>query len=294
MRAMTLGGTLVFQEKFNPAEAVRLLQAHDIEVTLGGPIVYEQMSLTSEFETAEFPHLKTAVTGGARVPVDLLQTWMKKGLPIRQLYGMSEIGGITTATMARDAFDHPDTCGRGGVFSEFKVVRDDGSECEPGEPGQILSRGPGVMLRYWNDPEQTDKTLVEGWVHSGDIGFKTDEGRLKFVDRSKDIIISGGINIAPAEIESVIAAIDGVDEVVVLAAKDEKYGEVPAAVVRCSDELSADEIVARCRKELADFKIPRFVIRRSDPLPRLAHGKLAKVDIRKEYSDIERRFPRVG
>lgn len=294
MRTMTLGGTLVFQERFNPAEAVRLLQDYDIEVTLGGPIIYEQMSLTSEFETAEFPHLKTAITGGARVPVELLQKWMKKGLPIRQLYGMSEIGGITTATMARDAFGHPDTCGRGGVFSEFKVVRDDGTECEAGEHGQILSRGPGVMLRYWNEEEQTAKTLVDGWVRSGDVGFKTEEGRLKFVERSKDIIISGGINIAPAEIESVIAGLDGVEEVVVLGAKDEKYGEVPAAIVRCSDALTTEQIVTECRKQLADFKIPRYVVRRSDPLPRLAHGKLAKVEIREEYSDLERRFERVG
>ncbi|GAA4474945.1 long-chain fatty acid--CoA ligase [Rhodococcus olei] len=295
MRAITFGGTLVFQQRFDPAEAVRLLEKHAVHVSLGGPMVYEQMAKTAEFETAVFPHLRTAITGGARVDIELLEKWMAKGLPIRQLYGMSEVGGITTATSAPDAFDHPDTCGRGGIFSEFKVIRPDGTECDPGEQGEIVSRGPGVMAGYWNAPEQTAATLRDGWVHGSDAGVVTEDGRLKFVDRVKDIIISGGINISPAEIESVIAAIAGVEEVVVLGARDEKYGEVPAAVVRLADgATTVDEVLEVCRRELADFKIPRFVIARDTPLPRLAHGKLNKVEIRDEYCDLADRFEPVA
>ncbi|MGC4934791.1 class I adenylate-forming enzyme family protein [Gordonia sp. DT30] len=293
MRTMTLGGTLFFQEKFDAADAVRLLQDNDIDISLGGPIIYEQMSQTPEFESAEFPRLRTAITGGARVPVDLLQKWMKKGLRIRQLYGMSEVGGITTATKAEDAFDHPDTCGRGGVFSEFRVVREDGTECDPMEQGEILSRGPGMMSHYWDDPTQTAKTLVDGWIRSGDVGFTTPDGRLKFIDRSKDLIISGGINISPAEIEGVIGRMDGVDEVVVLAAKDQKYGEVPAAVVKINDGTTVQDVLDECNKQLADFKIPRYIVERVDPLPRLAHGKISKIEVRQEYSDIHTQYTRV-
>ncbi|GAA2736674.1 class I adenylate-forming enzyme family protein [Actinocorallia aurantiaca] len=286
MRAVTLGGLLVFQPKFDPAEAVRLLQEYEIQISLGGPIIYEQMARTPDFEAAEFPHLKTAVTGGARVPVELLEKWMGKGLPIRQLYGMSEIGGIATATMAEDAFAHPDTCGSGGIFSEVKVIREDGTECERGEQGGIIARGPSVMLGYWNDPGRTAEVLKDGWIHGGDAGYFTEDGRLKFVDRVRDIIISGGINISPAEVESVIGAIDGVEEVVVIAAADEKYGEVPAAVLRLREGATAEDVLAVCREQLADFKVPRHVVVRAEPLPRLAHGKIDKVEVRREYAGL--------
>lgn len=287
MRTVTLGGTLVFQNKFDAADAVRLLQEYDVQVSLGGPIIYEQMARTPEFENAEFPSLKTAITGGARVPVELLEKWMKKGLPIRQLYGMSEMGGIATATSAADAFQHPGTCGYGGIFSEVKVVREDGTECAPGEQGSIIARGPAQMLGYWNNPDLTCEVKTEdGWISGGDAGLFTDDGRLKFVDRTKDLIISGGINISPAEIEMVIGAIDGVVEVTVLGVADDKYGEVPAAVARLNGGLTADDVLSVCREQLADFKVPRHIIVRREPLPRLAHGKIAKVEVRREYADL--------
>lgn len=286
MRTITLGGMLAFQTKFDPADAVELLQRYDIEVTLGGPIIYEQMARTPEFENAEFPSLRTAITGGARVPVELLEKWMKKGLPIRQLYGMSEMGGIATATSAADAFEHPDTCGFGGIFSEVKVIRADGTECAPGEQGSIVARGPAMMLNYWNDPERTSQVMTEdGWLSGGDAGYFTEDGRLKFVDRTRDLIIAGGINISPAEIEMVIGGIEGVEEVTVFGVADEKYGEVPAAVVRLAAGLTTEDVLAVCREQLADFKVPRHIVVRREPLPRLAHGKIAKVEVRHEYAD---------
>ncbi|MFZ0715650.1 class I adenylate-forming enzyme family protein [Mycobacterium sp.] len=284
MRTITMGGLLVFQSKFDPADALRLLQRYDIQVCLGGPFVYEQMSRVPDFETAQLPYLRTAITGGARVPVDLLHKWMDKGLRIRQLYGMSEIGGIATATSAADAYDHPDTCGYGGIFSEVKVVGEDGTECAPGEHGHIIARGPALMSGYWNAPERTAEVLRDGWIHGGDVGYWTEEGRLKFVDRSKDIIIAGGINISPAEIEMVIGAIPGVEEVVVVGVADPKYGEVPAAIVRAGDDLRAEDVLSLCREELADFKVPRHVLMIEQPLPRLPHGKIAKIEVRKQYS----------
>jgi fatty-acyl-CoA synthase len=284
LRVVIFGGLLVFQRKWDPAEAVRLLQKYEIQISLGGPFIYEQVARTPEFDSAEFPHLRTAITGGARVPVELLQKWMDKGLPIRQLYGLSEVGGFATATTAEDAWDHPGTCGYGLIFGEFKVIREDGTEAAVGEQGQIIVRGPGQMMGYWNNPEQTAKTLKEGWIHTGDAGYVNEEGRLTFVDRLKDLIISGGINISPVEIEMVISAVDGVEEVVVLPAADEKYGEVPAAVVVLRDDVSEGDLLAVCRKELADFKVPRVIVVREEPLPRLAHGKLNKVEIKHEYS----------
>ena len=290
MRVMTLGGTLVFQNRFDAEEAVELLQKHDVHICLGGPIIYEQMARTARFKTATFPNLRTSITGGARVPVELLQTWLDKGLPIRQLYGMSETGGITTATTSADAFDHPDSCGYGGIFSEFKVVRPDGTECEPLEEGEILSRTSGGTPGYWNDPKQTEELLRGGWIHSKDLGFVTEDGRLKFIDRAKDLIISGGINVSPAEIESVIATIAGVEEVVVISVPDEKYGEVPAAIVRLTNGTTPAHVLATCSDQLADFKVPRFIIERIEPLPRLASGKIAKVVVRAEYTDIPEKF----
>ncbi len=288
-----LGSTLVVEAELNPSRAVQQLVRHRIQAIFGVPLIYEVMAKAPEFDAADLASLLTATVGGAAVPVPLLRKWADKGVTLRQIYGMVEGGGTVTATLTHEAAEHPDSCGSGSVFTEIKVVREDGSECDPGETGQIVVRGPSVTPGYWGDPETTATAIRDGWLHSGDLGTRDAGGRLTFVDRLKDLIISGGINISPVELEAVIGRIPGVEEVAVIAAGDEKFGETPAAIVYAPGGLAEDEVVAVCDKQVANYKVPRYVVVRAEPLPRLPNGKISKRAIRDEYADVEARFPKV-
>ena len=133
----------------------------------------------------------------------------------------------------------------------------------------------------------------DGWLHSGDLGSRDEQGRVRFLDRLKDLIITGGINVSPIEIEAVIADIPGVAEVAVIAAHDERFGETPAAIVCVSADVDEAAIVAACSRRLADYKVPRYGVIRHEPLPRLPSGKLAKPEIRNQYADVSERHARV-
>jgi fatty-acyl-CoA synthase len=291
--SITLGGTLVIERSLDPVRAVDLLEKHSIGALFGVPLIFGAIASAPNFADADLSSLKSAFTGGAPVPVPLLQAWGAKGVKLRQIYGMTEVGGVATATLVRDADEHPDTCGTGSVFTEFKVVRPDGTECAPGESGEIVLRGPGQTIGYWGDEETTAQAIRDGWIHSGDLGMTTEDGRLKFVDRLKDLIISGGINISPVEVERVIAAIPGVSEVAVISAPDEKFGETPAAILFADPSVTVETVIARCNTELSNYKVPRYVVLRDEPLAKLPNGKLAKVAIREEYRDLVEQHPRV-
>ncbi len=294
----TLGGTLVVEADFDPSRAVQLLDRHRIQVIFGVPLIYEAMAKAPEFVDADLSHLASAIVGGAAVHIPLLKAWGAKGVRLRQIYGLTEVGGVATATRPEEAEEHPESCGIGSIFTDVRIVRPDGTECEPGETGEILLRGPGVTPGYWQDPEQTRLALRDGWLYSGDLGRRDDEGRITFVDRMKDLIISGGINISPVEIEAVIGGIPGVAEVAVIAASDERFGETPAAIVTITGETITEEvgeaaIVEVCNGQLAGYKVPRYVVLRREPLPRLPSGKLSKPAIRAEYGDVAQRYVKV-
>ena len=291
-----LGGALIVEPDLTPSRAVGLIEKHSVRALFGVPLIFEALSQTPEFEQADLSSLQTAIIGGAAVPVDLLRRWADKGVLLRQIYGMTEAGGVATATLKAEALEHPESCGTGSIFTEVRVMGHDGSLLGPGEPGELVVRGPGVTPGYWDDPESTAAALRDGWLHSGDVGTCDEQGRITFVDRMKDLIISGGINISPVELEVAIASLDGVAEVSVIAARDPRFGETPAAIVTvAADSEGLDEaaVVAHCEKVLSDYKVPRYVVLRSEPLPRLPSGKLAKRAIREEYHDVAERFTRV-
>lgn len=287
-----LGGTLIIEPELNAARAVTLIAQHRVQALFGVPLIFESLSRTDEFDSADLTSLQTAVVGGAAVPVDLLHRWAAKGVLLRQIYGMTEAGGVATATLPTEALDHPGSCGTGSIFTDVAVVTPDGRPAEPGVPGEIVVRGPMVTPGYWADPESTASAIRDGWLHSGDIGVADAEGRITFVDRMKDLIISGGINISPVELEGVIATLPAVAEVAVIAAGDERWGETPAAIITVAEHSALDEstVIAHCREQLSDYKVPRYVVIRTQALPRLPSGKIDKPTIRAEYHDIAERF----
>ncbi|WP_068268919.1 class I adenylate-forming enzyme family protein [Aldersonia kunmingensis] len=292
-RTVLQGGTLLLQPGFDPEAALRVMIDSRATTLTGPPILFEQLSRVPGFEDADLSHLTTAHVGGARVPSALVGTWLARGVQLRQIYGQTEIGGSATAMPRAEAAEHPDKCGFGGIFTKIRVVDVDGNDCAPGDVGEILLRGPGMMPGYWRNEEANRATLIDGWLHTGDLGKLDENGYLTFVDRLKDMIISGGLNISPAEIEQVINRMPGIEEVAVISVPDEKFGETPAAIVKKVVGLTEADVVEYCDRNLADYKVPRYVVFVDGGLPRMASGKIAKRELRDTYSDVPQTHPKV-
>ena len=281
---LSVGATIFAQNKFTPERALAALVENRISTFLASTIFYERIAALPEFETADLSSIKFAQISGSRVSTALIARYLAKGVTLRQAYGCTEAGG---AWAARDetALTDPEKCGPGALFSEFAVVLPDGRFAPSGEAGEILIRSPALAEGYWNDPEQTAKTFRDGWLHTGDRGVMDERGNLTFIDRIKDIIISGGLNISAMEVENAIAEIEGVVEVVVLSAKDAEFGETPLAVVHGDARVTPRAILAHCRQVLATYKVPRYISIEPEPLPRLPSGKISKVALREKYKE---------
>ena len=259
---LTHGGTLFMETGFDPPVAFKRLVDERIQVFMGVPVLFEQLATLPDFATADLSTLDAVTVGGARVPAPTLEAWLQRGITVRQIYGMTELGGTSIANSREQALLRPESVGRNSIFTHHRVVRPDGTDCDAGEPGEIIARGPAVTPGYWRNEEATRQALRDGWFHSGDIGVFDDEGYLRMVDRMKDIIITGGYNIAPSEIEQVVYQVPGVEEAAVIPVDDEKFGETVAVVIKPSGELDPKAVVAHCSEHLAGYKVPRYVVRR--------------------------------
>lgn len=289
---MILGMTAFIEPEFNAERTLELMIDERIEILCGVPTFLEWIALSPRFATADLSHISFAAVGGARVPLALQKNWLEKGVVVRQLYGLTEGGGNTSVMPAEGALDHPEQCGSGGLLTRHRIVAPDGSDCPAGVPGEILVRGPGVMKGYWNAPEATAAAFTDGWLRTGDIATTDEQGNMTIVDRLKDIIISGGLNIWPLDIEAVIGEMDGVSEVAVIGTADARFGETVMAVVR-AEGVSAADLVSFCNERLSDYKVPRYVVIQSEPLPRLATGKLAKRELKARYANAATTLERV-
>jgi fatty-acyl-CoA synthase len=288
-----LGCTLYIESGFDAQRCLALVAGERINVLAGAPIFFERMAACAEFEATDLSSIRLATAGGAAVGRALMEQWRVRGVVLRQMYGQTECGGFATLISEEDAIRSPHQCGRGGIFSDLRVLRDDGKPAAAGEPGEILLRGPAMMLGYWGNAEATAQALRDGWLYTGDIGMLDERGLLTFVDRKKDIIISGGLNISAAEVERAVLDFAGIDEAVVIAAPDARFGETPMAIFHAAAPVDLQALVAHCNARLADFKVPRYLVQSEQPLPRLATGKLSKVEVRRQYARAHETLARV-
>ena len=286
LHMLTHGGTVFLETGFEPRTALKRLVDEHIQVMMGVPVLFEQIAALPEFAEADLSSLVATTVGGARVPRPTLEAWLGKGVSLRQIYGMTELGGSSTANPREQALDRPESVGRGSMFTRHRVVRPDGTDCDPEEPGEIIVRGPSVTPGYWRNEEATKEALRDGWFHSGDIGTFDADGYLRMVDRMKDMIITGGYNVAPSEIETVIYQIDGVEEVAVIAVDDTKFGETPAAIIRATRPIEPADVVAHCNDRISGYKVPRYVVLVDEPLPRMPSGKIAKRELLERFADL--------
>ena len=281
------------EDAFDPVAALKRIENDRITILMGVPVFFERMAASKEFATTDMSSVRMMQCGGATVSRQLLQTWMGKGLVFQQMYGQTEAGGNATINPISAAVAHPEKCGRGMPFTRLATIDDNGQFCRPGIAGEIVISGPSVMVGYWRDEAATSKVMVDGWLRTGDLGVIDENGLLTMLDRLKDIIISGGMNISAAEVERVVSEYPGVQEVAVIAAKDERFGETPMAIVYAPDGADEAAIAAHCSKYLSDYKVPRYVAVLREPLPRLATGKLSKALLRTTYAEAHLTMQRV-
>ena len=278
------GGTIVLTGAFDPEAALELIARHRVTVMFGVPSMFNAMALVPAFATADLSSLRRLLCGGAPVPLSTIGTYLDRGIPFLQGYGMTETSPGALFLGAERSADKAGTAGVASFFTDVRVVRADGGEVAPGEKGEVVVAGPNVMRGYWNRPDATAEVMDGEWFRSGDVAVVDDDGYVTIVDRMKDVIISGGENVYPAEVEDVIYSHPDVAECAVIGVADERWGEVGRAIVvrRAGTGLDETGLLAHLDGRLARFKLPRSVVF-TDRLPRSGAGKVLKAELRETF-----------
>ncbi len=286
LAAFLRGVTLVPHAVFDVVPVMERVAAERITFLPGPPSVFQSILSHPELDRFDVSSLRLSVTGAATVPVELIER-MRRDLGLESVvtaYGLTETHGTVTACLGTDAAETiATTVGRPLDGLELRVVDDEGRDVAEGGTGEVWVRGFNVTEGYFSDPEATAEALTDGWLHTGDVGFVGPDGYLRLVDRKKDLVIVGGFNVAPAEVERVLLQREDVAQVAVVAAPDERLGEVCAAfvVARPGSVPDPDELRDWCAERVANYKVPRHVVLVGS-LPVNASGKVQKVLLREE------------
>ncbi|GAA0339799.1 AMP-binding protein [Actinoallomurus spadix] len=273
------GATVVLEPSFDPARALRLITERRVTTMMGVPATYQFMAARPEFATADLSSLRCVVVGGAPMPEPLLRAWLDRGVRITQGYGLTEAAPNVLCLPPEEVARRVGWAGKPYPHVDVALLGPGGPLDGPGR-GELIVRGPNVFAGYWRNPAATREAVPDGWLRTGDVAERDAEGFYRICDRVKDMYVSGGENVYPAEVESVLAAFPGVAEVAVVGVPDERWGEVGCAYV--AGDVPVEELLAHCRERLAAFKVPKYV--RSVPaLPRSAVGKTLKNELRAEF-----------
>ncbi len=262
------GARVVLERAFDAERALRLVAEKRVTTMMGVPANYLFMAQSDGFASADLSSLRLAVVGGAPMPVALLDTWAARGVDIVQGYGLTEAAPNVLCLPPEDARRKAGWAGK-----PYPYV-----ECDLSDEGELLVRGPNVFPGYWRNPEATAAVLHGGWLATGDVAERDDEGCYRILGRLKDLVISGGENVYPAEVEDVLCGHPDVVEAAVVGVPDERWGEVCAAFVVLSRDLGEEELREWCRAGLARFKVPKsfHVV---GALPRNSMGKVQKSEL---------------
>ncbi len=282
--ALFAGGTAVIMRSFDPGLTLDAMSDRQLGVThfLGVPAIFNALRDHPKNPGADLSRLQLVLAGAEAVPEALVAWWGQRGVVIQEGYGMTENVASCCVLGRDDVPRKPGSAGKPLRHIALKVVREDGTDAGPGESGEIWCRGPVVTPGYWKRDDANAEAFVDGWFRTGDIGSTDEEGFFYVEDRLKDMYISGGENVYPAEIENVLYEMEAIREVAVIGVPDERWGEVGCAVVALKEDgsLQAEAILAHCRPRLARFKQPAHVVF-VEALPRNATGKVLKFELRK-------------
>jgi fatty-acyl-CoA synthase len=280
--ALRAGCTLVLHPKFDPEASFDAIENDGVTLTVLVPTQLDMMMASPRWVGADFSTLRMITTGSTVVPMHVIHAVHAKGVPLVQVYGSTETCPIAVYLKRDEAMRKVGSTGRVARHCQLRLVDGNGIEVQPGDTGQILIKGDNVMSGYWGAPQATAAVLIDGWYHSGDMGHEDEDGYL-FVDgRCKDMIISGGENIYPAEIENLLIESPDIVEASVIGRPDPRWGEIVVAVVvrKLGSELTGEQVRKLLDGRVARYKHPREVVL-VDALPKTALGKVRKEEVRK-------------
>jgi len=300
MAAIYGGRTLVTERQFEAKEWMELVQQEKVSRAMMVPTMLKMLIEHPEFKNFDLSSLKVITYGAAPMPLDVIKKAVElfPGVSFINAFGQTETASTITTVPPEDhdltgteeekakKLRRLASIGKPMADVEMKVVDEDGNELPQGEAGEIVAKGPRVMTGYWKDDDKTDKTIDEdGWVHTGDIGYIDEGGYFFLSGRATDMIIRGGENISPEEVEAVLLTYPKIEDVAVIGVPDDEWGEVPmaVAVIKQGETSTAEELMEFCRANLASFKRPRSVVF-VDEIPRNPMGKILKKQLREQYS----------
>jgi fatty-acyl-CoA synthase len=275
---------VVLERSFDPGRALRTISSERITSMLGVPTMYQMMADHPDFASTDLSSIRALLCGGAPVPVPLIHRYQERGISFIQGYGLTEAAPNCLILAPEVAVSKAGAAGRPYFYADVRVVDTAGNEVGPGGSGEIVVGGPGVMKGYWNRTDATAEALRDGWLHTGDVGRIDEDGYITIVDRVKDMYISGGENVYPAEIEKVLAGHPAIAEAAIIGVPDDRWGEAGLAIVvlRQGAQAGPEEITRFAAEKLAKFKVPASVVF-AESLPRNPTGKLLKAELRERY-----------
>jgi fatty-acyl-CoA synthase len=287
--ALMTGGTVVISSGFEPEVTLSRLADPAFGIThyFCVPQMAEMLRTAPSFDPQRLSGLKALFTGGAPHPASKIREWLADGIPVVDGYGMTEAGTVLGMPLSIPMIDRK--AGSAGLLAptiERRLVRDDGSACEAGEVGELLLRGDNICGGYWRKPQETAKAFThDGFLRTGDLAREDEEGFYYLVDRKKDMYISGGENVYPAEVEAVLKSHPDIAEAAVLGVADARWGEVGYAFLMLRPGASADEMSVRalCEGALARYKLPKKILFLDD-MPRTGSGKIVKAELKKLFA----------
>ena len=283
IRSFFRGNTLVVQRHFDPAQTIAACEQFGIASAFLVPAMLSAMAADPSFKDADLSELRAIICAGAPVPPSLIRLYSDKGLNVQQAWGLTETSPFATYLPGDKTAEKLGSCGFPMPHTQVKLVDPDSGEevNEPGRRGEMWVKGPNVALGYWNNPEMTEKSYTAGWFHSGDIGYADEDGFFYVVDRLKDMIITGGENVYPAEVERILAEEPSFTRAAVVGEFDEKWGEKIVAVIERIDdsEITLQRVRDHCERHLARYKLPSKVVV-VEEIPRNSGGKVDKIFLR--------------
>lgn len=269
------GASHTLLTRFDADLILQLMEKEHSTILFGVPTMLQMMADSPYFNKVDLSTVRYAVVGGAPMPIPLINIWHKKGIFIRQGYGLTETGPNVYSLHHDDAIRKKGSIGFPNFYFDVKIADGEGNELGANQVGELWLKGPVVTPGYWRKPEETARTITDGWFHTGDMVMKDEEGYFFVVDRKKNMYISGGENVYPAEIEKYLLTHPQIKEVAVIGVQDNKWGEVGSAFIKMSEKenFSEEGIIEFCRKGLAKYKIPKYFTS-VDEIPKNEAGKI--------------------
>ena len=280
------GASHTLLTQFDADLILQLMEKEKATILFGVPTMLQMMADSPYFNKVDLSSVRYAIVGGAPMPIPLINTWHNKGVFIRQGFGLTEVGPNCFSLHQDDAIRKKGSIGFSNFYIDAKIVKEDKTECAADEVGELWLKSPVVTLGYWRNENATKETITEGWFHTGDLVKQDKDGYFYVVDRKKNMYISGGENVFPAEIESYLYTNEKIKEVAVIGVEDEKWGEVGKAYIVLKDNQTLNEIEIKefCLGNLAKYKIPKYVEFLSE-LPKSEAGKIDKKKLIQMHMD---------